>query len=88
MHFLNCIITSHVDSTLLTDGDYQILPKPEVEVSEDIGNITEDLTEAPNQSSEEFVNVSDPSPASEGKPGHKLATLFALQSTFIYILVH
>jgi hypothetical protein len=53
---------------LLADGDYQILPEPEVEVSEDAGNIIGELTEAPNLSSEEFVNVSDPSPASEGKP--------------------
>jgi hypothetical protein len=54
--------------TLLADGDYQILPEPEVEVSEDAGNIVGELTEAPNPSSEEFVNISDPSPASEGKP--------------------
>jgi hypothetical protein len=54
--------------TLLADGDYQILPEPKVEVSEDIGNITEDLTEAPNPILEEFINVSDPSLASEGKP--------------------
>jgi hypothetical protein len=55
-------------STLLADGDYQVIPEPEVEVSEDIGNITEDLTKAPNPSSEEFINVPDPSLASEGKP--------------------
>jgi hypothetical protein len=40
-----------------------------VEISEDPGNIVGDLTEAPNPSSEEFVNVSDPGLASEGKPG-------------------
>jgi hypothetical protein len=62
------LFTSHVDSTLLADGDYQILPEPEVEVSEDVGNIVGELTEAPNPSSEEIVNVLDPSPASEGKP--------------------
>jgi hypothetical protein len=39
-----------------------------VEISEDPGNIIGDLTEAPNPSSEEFVNVSDSSLASEGKP--------------------
>jgi hypothetical protein len=59
---------SHVDSTFLADGDYQILPEPEVEISEDAGNITEELTEPPNPSSEEFINTSDPNPASEGKP--------------------
>jgi hypothetical protein len=62
------LFTSHVDSTLLADGDYQILPEPEVEVSEDAGNIVGELTEAPNLSSEEIVNVPNPSPASEGKP--------------------
>jgi hypothetical protein len=39
-----------------------------VEISEDPGNVIEDLTKAPNLSSEEFFNVSDPSLASEGKP--------------------
>jgi hypothetical protein len=62
------LFTSHLDSTLLTDGDYQILPEPEVEISEDSINVVEELTEAPNPSSEKFVNVFDPSLASEGKP--------------------
>jgi hypothetical protein len=62
------LFTSHVDSTLIADGDYQILPEPEAEVSEDAGNIIGELAEAPNPSSEEIVNVHDPSPASEGKP--------------------
>jgi hypothetical protein len=53
---------------LLADGDYQILLESEVEISEDPGNIVGELTEAPNPSSKEFVNVSDPSFASEGKP--------------------
>jgi hypothetical protein len=52
----------------LADGDYQILPEPEVEVSEDAGNISGEITEAPNPSSEEFIITSDPSPASKGKP--------------------
>jgi hypothetical protein len=53
---------------LLADGDYQILSEFEVEISEDLGNVVGELTEAPNLSSEEFVNVSDPGLASEGKP--------------------
>jgi hypothetical protein len=52
---------------LLADGDYQILPEPKVEVSEDTRNVVGDLTEDPNPSLEEFINVPDPSPASEGK---------------------
>jgi hypothetical protein len=39
-----------------------------VEISEDLENVLGELTEALNPSSEEFVNVSDPSLASEGKP--------------------
>jgi hypothetical protein len=39
-----------------------------VEISEDPGNVVGDLTEALNLSSEEFVNISDPSLAIEGKP--------------------
>jgi hypothetical protein len=62
------LFTSHVDSTLLADGDYQILPEPEVEISEDPKIIVGDLTEAPNPSSKEFINISDPSLSSEGKP--------------------
>jgi hypothetical protein len=67
MH-LTASFTPHVDSTLLANGDYQILPESEVEISEDPRNIVGGLTEAPNPSSEEFVNVSDPGLASEGKP--------------------
>jgi hypothetical protein len=67
MHFLNCIIFITY-STLLADGDYQILPELKVEVSENTGNIVGEFTEAPNPSSEGIVNISDPSPASEGKP--------------------
>jgi hypothetical protein len=59
----------HIDSTTLADGDYQLILEPEEEISEDPGNITRDLTEAPNPSSETFsVDISDPSPTSEGKP--------------------
>jgi hypothetical protein len=39
-----------------------------VEISEDPGNVVGELTEAPNPNSEEIINVSDPSLASEGKP--------------------
>jgi hypothetical protein len=58
----------HIDSTTLADGDYQLIPEPEGDISEDPGNVIGDLTEAPNPNSEDFINVSDPSPTSEGKP--------------------
>jgi hypothetical protein len=58
----------HIDGTTLADGDYQLIPEPEEGISKDSGNVTRDLTEAPNPGSETFfVDISDPSPTSEGK---------------------
>jgi hypothetical protein len=58
----------HIDSTTL-DGDYQLVPEPEGDISKDLGNIIGDINEAPNPGSETFsVDISDPSPTSEGKP--------------------
>jgi hypothetical protein len=56
-----------------------------VEISEDPGNVVGDLTEAPNPSSEEVVNVSDPSLASEGKP-RCITQYFNLLQFYTYIL--
>jgi hypothetical protein len=58
----------HIDLTTLADGDYQLIPEPEGNISEDPGNVIGDLTEAPNPNLEDFINVSDPNPTSEGKP--------------------
>jgi hypothetical protein len=59
----------HIDSTTLADGDYQLIPEPEEGMSEDPGNVTRGLTEAPNLGSETFsVDIFDPCPTSEGKP--------------------
>jgi hypothetical protein len=52
---------------VLTDGDYELIPEPEVEISKNPGNVVGSLTEAPNQSSENF-NTPAPSPNQEGKP--------------------
>jgi hypothetical protein len=51
----------------LDDGDYKLVPETEQKISEDPANIVETLTEAPNQSSE-ILDITDPSPAQEGKP--------------------
>jgi hypothetical protein len=67
MHLLNYIFAYHRDSTTLTDGDYELIPESEVEISEDPGNVVGSLTEAPNQSSENF-NTTAPNPTQEGKP--------------------
>jgi hypothetical protein len=59
----------HIDLTTLAHRDYQLIPEPEGDISEDPGNVIGDLTEAPNPGSETFsVDISDPSPTSEGKP--------------------
>jgi hypothetical protein len=51
----------------LADGDYQLIPEPEEGIFENPGNITGDLTEAPNPGSESFiVDISNPNPISEG----------------------
>jgi hypothetical protein len=66
----------HVDSTTLADGNYQLIPEPEEGISEDPESIIGDLTEAPNPGSESYsVDISNPSPASEGKP--RTYTLFS-----------
>jgi hypothetical protein len=66
MHYLTYSFAYHVDSTTLADGDYELIPDQEVEVSEDPGNVVEGLTEAPNQSSENF-DPTAPNPMQEGK---------------------
>jgi hypothetical protein len=67
MHPLNYNFAYHVDSTTLADGDYELIPDQEVEVSEDPENTIRDLTETPNQSSENF-DTPAPNPTQKGKP--------------------
>jgi hypothetical protein len=67
MHPLNYIFAYHIDSTTLADGDYELIPDQGVEISENPGNIVENLTEAPNQSLENF-DTPAPNPTQEGKP--------------------
>jgi hypothetical protein len=64
---LNHIFAYHIDSTTLADGDYELIPKQEVEIYEDPGNVVGNLTEAPNQSSENF-DTPAPNHTQEGKP--------------------
>jgi hypothetical protein len=67
MHPLNYNFAYHVDSTTLADGDNELIPEQGVESTEDPGNAIEDLTEAPNQSSENF-DTPTPNPTQKGKP--------------------
>jgi hypothetical protein len=67
MHPLIYIFAYHVDPTTLADVDYELISDQTVEVPEDLKNAVEGLTEAPNQSSENF-DTSAPNPVQEGKP--------------------
>jgi hypothetical protein len=68
MQPLNYIFAYHVDSTTLANGDYELILESEVEIPEDSGNIVGDLTEAPNQSSENF-DTPAPTPLKKASPG-------------------
>jgi hypothetical protein len=63
---------------LLADGDYQILPEPEVEISEDPGNVIGELTEAPNQVQKNLLTSLTPASPVKANPGHKPTILFTL----------
>jgi hypothetical protein len=67
MRSLTYIFAYHIDSTTLADGDYELIPEQEVELSEDPGNTVGNLTEALNQSSENFDTPAS-NPTQEGKP--------------------
>jgi hypothetical protein len=63
MHPLNHIFAYHIDSTTLTDGDYELIPEPEGGYSKDPRTFVEVFSETPNQSSKDN-KLTDPSPAS------------------------
>jgi hypothetical protein len=67
MHSLTYDFAYHVDSTTLADGDYELIPEQGVGSAEDPGTTVGDLTETPNQSSENF-DTTAPNPTQEGKP--------------------
>jgi hypothetical protein len=67
MHPLIYISAYHVDSTTLADGNYELISDQAIKVSEGPESTVEGLTEAPNQSSENF-DTSAPNPMQEGKP--------------------
>jgi hypothetical protein len=67
VHSITYNYASHVDSTALTNGDYELILEQGVESAEDPGNAVEGLTEASNQSSDNF-DPTAPNPTQEGKP--------------------
>jgi hypothetical protein len=67
-HF-KCNVALHVDTTTSAYGTYEISQESAEDISEDQGNVTKGLSEAPNQSSEDNnTNIPDSSPTSKGKP--------------------
>jgi hypothetical protein len=60
------ITAYHVDSTTLADGTYELILETEQGILEDQVNVAEELTEAPNKSSE-VIDIPKPSPTQEGK---------------------
>jgi hypothetical protein len=85
MHPLNYIFEYHIDSTTLADGDYELIPNQGVEISEDPGNVVENLTEAPNQNSENF-DTPAPNPTQEGKPWCITQYFKLLHYAILYII--
>jgi hypothetical protein len=85
MHPLNYIFAYHIDSTTLADEDYELIPESGVEISEDFGNDVGNLTEAPNQSSENFDTPAS-NPTQEGKPRCIIQYLIYYNFILIYIL--
>jgi hypothetical protein len=67
MHSITYNFAYHVDSTTLADGDYELILEQGVESAEYPGNAVEGLTEAPNQSSDNFDPTAS-NPTQEGKP--------------------
>jgi hypothetical protein len=76
MHSLIYIFAYHIDSTTLANGDYELISDQAVEVSKDPESAVEGLTEAPNQSSENFDTTT---------PNPTLLTLQSIQFIYIYI---
>ena len=76
-------IASHIDTTTLADGTYELVPESESEQREAQVNLTQ-ATKDPNQVSEE----PEASYTQEGKP-RNMTYYFQLYTTYcFYILVH
>jgi hypothetical protein len=90
MHPLIYIFAYHVDPTTLADGDYKLISDQTVEVSGDPESAVEGLTEAPNQSSENF-DTAAPNPTQEGKPRcitQYFKLLHLCNSILMYYILH
>jgi hypothetical protein len=69
----------------LADGTYDLIPEPDEGIFEAHVNIIEDLSEVPNQGSED-TNITDPSLTTEGKP--RCITQYFKLCTYIVIYLY
>jgi hypothetical protein len=84
-HF-ECNVALHVDTTTSVDGTYKISQESAEDIPEDRVNITNGLSEALNQSSEDNnTNIPDSSPTSKGKP-RCISQYFNLLPFHLYII--
>ena len=72
----------HIETTSLVDETYELIQKPDGDISEAQANVAE-LTEVPNPDSEE-PKASDPIDATEGKP-RCIILLFQIMPLIIVI---
>jgi hypothetical protein len=79
------IIAYHVDLTTPADSTYELIPEPDKGISEAQVNVAEDLSEAPNQGSED-TDITDPSLTSEGKP--RCLTQYFKLCTYVVIYLY
>jgi hypothetical protein len=78
------IVAYHIESTTLDHGDYELVLGQDQGFSEDPTQVVEELTEAPNQSSE-VSDTSAPNPTQEGKP-QCISQYFILSQCHLYII--
>jgi hypothetical protein len=79
------LIASHIESTTLDDGDYELVLGQDQGFPEDPAQVVEELTEAPNPSSE-TSDTPALTPTPEGKPRTYPIISVTLQYSSIYII--
>jgi hypothetical protein len=82
--FIKLHLAYHIDSTTLADGDYQLISEPEGICSEDSKNFVAELSEAPNQSSED-IDLLTSDPPIKASPGHNPYFITLQPILFIYL---
>jgi hypothetical protein len=69
VHSLNYIFAYHVETMTFDNEDYDLILEQDQELSKDPTTVAEDLTEVPNQSSEN-TNTTAPTLRKKASPGH------------------